>query len=388
MNANDVAPTAEKHPPPAERLLPRGELQRLIDALAARAYRILGPVVEQGAIAYGDVRIVDDLPRGWTDVQQPGSYRLSQRDDDAYFGYSVGPHSWKRYLFPPREIVATAEQTEAGWSFDDASPNEPVQPLAFLGVRACELAAIAVQDRVFLHGPYVDENYRRRREACCIVAVNCTQAAATCFCTSFDTGPECRFGFDLALTELPHGFVVQVGSDLGSEIAAELPCRPISSEELADAAVRRGRAREQTRSLDVANLRDDLLARLEHPHWQDVASRCLSCGNCTLACPTCFCASVNEVTDLTGDRVERERTWTSCFDIDFSYLNGGRVRNSIHSRYRQWLTHKLATWHDQFGQSGCVGCGRCITWCPTGIDLIAEVAALRAPESTVAGGPA
>ncbi len=377
MSALPAATSAPASGP--ESFLPRESLQRLFDALTARGFRVIGPTVDQQAIVYDELRSVDDLPRGWTDVQQPGSYRLARRDDEALFGYVVGPHSWKKFLFPPREVVATAERGEAGWAFGEAAAQGDERPLALVGVRACELAAIAVQDRVFLHGPYVDDAYRRRREACCIVAVNCTQAAATCFCTSMGTGPECRRGFDLALTELADGFVVQAGSPLGQELLGELPSRPAQAGETENAANRRRQAVEQiSRRLDVQGLRDDLLARLEHPHWNNVAERCLSCANCTMVCPTCFCTSVHEVADLAGDRVERERTWSSCFDLDFSYMNGGLVRNGIRSRYRQWLTHKLATWVDQFGESGCVGCGRCITWCPVGIDLTAEVAALRA----------
>lgn len=95
-----------------------------------------------------------------------------------------------------------------------------------------------------------------------------------------------------------------------------------------------------------------------------------------MVCPTCFCTGVEDVTALAGDVTERVRKWDSCFTADFSYQHGGVVRESTKSRYRQWLTHKLSSWVDQFGSSGCVGCGRCITWCPTGIDLTAEVAAI------------
>jgi ferredoxin len=96
-----------------------------------------------------------------------------------------------------------------------------------------------------------------------------------------------------------------------------------------------------------------------------------------MACPTCFCTTVDDVTDLTGSQAVRSRRWDSCFSMDFSYIHGGSVRSSGASRYRQWLTHKLASWQDQFGASGCVGCGRCITWCPVGIDLTEEVEAIR-----------
>lgn len=361
---------------PSPRFLPIEQLQALISALADLGYEVIGPTVEQEAIVYDHIDSVADLPRGWTDLQEPGKYRLVRRDDKALFGYVVGPHSWKKFLFPPLVTVLTADRTESGWQLRAAEEETP--RYAFLGVRACELAAIAVQDRTFLGGEYVDPIYKARREAVFIVAVNCTQAASTCFCTSMGTGPRCAGGFDLALTELSDGFVIEAGSVRGEELLATLSTQSVNERHLADAEMRRQNAVDQiSRRLDTDGIRDLLLTNLNHPRWDDVASRCLSCTNCTLVCPTCFCHSVSEVSDLTGDHVERQRRWDSCFSLDFSYINGGVVRNQIRSRYRQWLTHKLASWIDQFGTSGCVGCGRCITWCPVGIDLTEEVAAIR-----------
>lgn len=359
-----------------EALLDKSRLQTLLDALRSDGFRVIGPTMSQDAIVYDEIGSVDDLPRGWTDVQEPGKYRLERRSDEALFGYVVGPHSWKKYLFPPLATVATADRTEAGWVMN--TPADPAPRYAFVGVRACELAAMRVQDRTFLEGPYVDPIYKARREACLIVAVNCTQAASTCFCTSMKTGPRCTAGFDLALTELPAGFVVETGSDRGRALLARLPVRQATGDELNAGEQARGKAvSDIQRQMDTTGIRDLLLNNLEHPRWNEVATRCLSCTNCTMVCPTCFCSSVTEVSDLQGDHVERERHWDSCFNLDFSYMNGGLVRNNIRSRYRQWLTHKLASWIDQFGTSGCVGCGRCITWCPVGIDLTEEVAAIR-----------
>ncbi|MBI3864134.1 MAG: 4Fe-4S dicluster domain-containing protein [Planctomycetia bacterium] len=356
--------------------LEKCQLQTLFDALRGDGYQVVGPTVSQDAIVYDEIRTVDDLPRGWTDVQEPGKYRLERREDDALFGYVVGPHSWKKYLFPPLTTVAAADRTDAGWAM--STPAAAVPRYAFVGVRACELAAIRVQDRVFLEGPYVDPIYKARREATLIVAVNCTQAAATCFCTSMNTGPRCTAGFDLALTELPAGFIVEAGSDRGTALAARLPLREAGEQDLAQADEVRERAvNDIQRRMNTDGIRDLLLGNLEHPRWNELATRCLSCTNCTMVCPTCFCTSVTEVSDLQGDHVERQRHWDSCFNLDFSYMNGGLVRNNVRSRYRQWLTHKLASWIDQFGSSGCVGCGRCITWCPVGIDLTEEVAAIR-----------
>jgi ferredoxin len=359
-----------------QRYLAKDAFAGLFSALTQRGYEVIGPTIEQEAIVYASIRSVEDLPRGWTDEQGPGKYRLVRRSDDRWFGYVVGPHSWKRYLFPPEATLCEAHRDSAGWHFQ--SPQDDPPKRAFLGVRACEIAAIQVQDRVFLNGAYVDPLYQRRRAESLIVAVNCTQAAATCFCTSMGTGPECRAGYDLALTELAEGFVIEAGTPLGAEILADLTTRPVEPDDSRAAAAARQQAVDQIRRrLNTEGIRDLLLGNLDHPRWDEVAGRCLSCTNCTMVCPTCFCASVSDVSDLSGENVERQRKWDSCFNVDFSYLSGAEVRDQIRSRYRQWLTHKLASWHDQFGTSGCVGCGRCITWCPVGIDLTEEVAAIR-----------
>ena len=359
-----------------ERFLQYDQLQSLLDVLIADRRTIVGPTIEQQAIVYSEITSVDDLPRGWTDDQMPGAYRLKSRNDDACFGYVVGPHSWKQFLFPPVATVATADKTTDGWTMD--TPMEDPPRYAFLGVRACELAAIRIQDRVFLEGGWEDPIYKARRDASLIIAVNCTQAAPTCFCTSMNTGPRCESGFDLAITELVDGFVIESGSVAGSAILDALDTVPASEAQLADGEAARQQTVDQiSRQLDTTDIRDLLLGNLDHARWDEVATRCLSCTNCTMVCPTCFCSTVKDVPDMTGDHVDRQREWDSCFNIDFSYMNGGVVRNDVRSRYRQWLTHKLASWHDQFGQSGCVGCGRCITWCPPGIDLTEEVAAIR-----------
>lgn len=373
--------TSLQSPPIADPLwMDTAGLSDFIRTLQTLGYTVVGPTIDQGAIIYGVIDSVEQLPRGWTDRQEAASYRLERRDDSRYFGFVVGPHSWKQFLFPPSEVVSIAERTANGWEVQAAAKAHP--RYAFLGVRACELAAIGVQDRVFLRPGATDPNYAARRAETLLIAVNCTQAATTCFCHAMRTGPRCGGGFDLALTELDTGFVVEVGTRRGEEIVAGMSLRAASPTELAWAEKGRQTAiDQQTRTLPVDDARDLLLRNLNHPRWDHVAERCLSCANCTMVCPTCFCASVQEVTDLDITRVERERVWDSCFNADFSYMNGGVVRHSIRSRYRQWLTHKLATWFDQFGTSGCVGCGRCITWCPVGIDLTEEVAAFqrRAP---------
>lgn len=368
--------TAEQESRFKERFVSKAAFAALFGLLEERGYLVIGPTVDQEAIVYDEIHSVEDLPRGWTDEQSPGKYRLKQRDDDAYFGYVVGPHSWKRFLFPPQTVLSEANQTDSGWQFRTVEDDAP--KYAFLGVRACELAAIRVQDRVFLSGAYVDPVYERRRTQAFIIAVNCTQAAPTCFCTSMNTGPECTSGFDLALTELEDGFVISAASAEGNEVLDALESSEADIAQLESAQTARQQAVDQIeRRMDTTDIRNLLMSNLEHPQWDDVGSRCLSCTNCTMVCPTCFCSSVQDVSDLTGEHVERHRQWDSCFNFTFSYMNGGNVRENTRARYRQWMTHKLASWHDQFDTSGCVGCGRCITWCPVEIDLTAEVAAIR-----------
>ena len=331
---------------------------------------------------YDRLEKLADLPVGWTDEQEAGSYRLKRREDGALFGYVVGPQSWKKYLHPADVRLFSAQRQ--GETFRILSNHDPPPPgrYAFLCVRACELAAIAVQDRVLLHDRYRDPIYQGRREGIFIVAINCTQSAATCFCTSMGTGPQAHAGFDLALTELlgpdHHRILIEVGSEAGAEVLAELEHFEASDDVEREAEAAVGRARSQIqRRMDTSGIRDLLYSNFDHPRWDDVAQRCLACANCTMVCPTCFCTTVEEVSDVTGDHAERWRRWDSCFTQSFSYIHGGSVRSSAKSRYRQWMTHKLASWIDQFGSSGCVGCGRCITWCPVGIDITEEVGAIR-----------
>ena len=380
-----LAKTAEPSHVGDSFIVEREHLEQLLQALVSRGYEVVGPTLRDGAIVYDHLTSTADLPSGWTDEQSGGTYRLKRRQDQALFGYAVGPHSWKKFLFPPVQRLWQAARNGKGLRIlpeeERAAPK-----YGFFGVRACELNAIAIQDKVFLEGQFVDPGYKARRGDLFVVAVNCGRAGGTCFCASMNTGPKAASGFDLALTELlqdgRHYFLVELGSTRGAEILSRVPHQPANEADKQHAErILDHTTRHMGRQLETLGIKELLYRNYEHPQWDNVTQRCLTCANCTIVCPTCFCTTVEDVTDLTGEHAERWRRWDSCFTVDFSYIHGGSVRASPRSRYRQWMTHKLATWIDQFGVSGCVGCGRCITWCPVGIDITVEAGAIRASNS-------
>ncbi|KAA9378447.1 sulfite reductase subunit A [Microbispora cellulosiformans] len=347
-------------------------LEPLIAELRSRGFAVVGPVVRDGAIRFEEIASAGRLARGVTDDQEPGRYRLRETGDEMIFSFAASPDSAKRYTQPPRQALFRMR----GERIEEAEEEAP--RIALLGVRACDLAAIGVQDRVFLGGRHPDPAYRLRREALLLVAVNCAVPGGTCFCVSMGTGPKVTAGHDIALTELaaPHRFLVEIGSERGEEIVRALPRAPASARDLADAEeVSRRAAGRMGRHVETEGIQERLSAH-DSPRWQQVGARCLTCANCTMVCPTCFCTTVEDSTSLADGTAERVERWDSCFTLGFSEVNGTPVRGSNPGRYRQWLTHKFSTWIDQFGMSGCVGCGRCITWCPVGIDVTEELANL------------
>ena len=356
--------------------LPLAQLPSLVSGLMGLGYQCLGPAEENGTIVMRALESPDGLARGLQAEQAPGRYRLTSDPHNRYFAWANGPQAIKPQTFAPQESLWRVERDAAG-RLQFAAVQPAVVRQAIIGVRACDLAALALQDAHFLREGRRDPHYAQRREHLFLVAVQCAEPAATCFCASTGDGPTPTAGYDLSLAELADGFVAAAGSDKGRAVLAALKLAPATSQQI-EAARQQGvaAAAAQTRRLPGQNLRDVLMSRLEHPRWDAVAARCLACGNCTAVCPTCFCHAEADTPALDGRSSQHVRMWDSCFGESHGHLHGFNVRPDIRSRYRQWLIHKLATWHDQFGRSGCVGCGRCIAWCPVGIDLTEETAAL------------
>jgi sulfhydrogenase subunit beta (sulfur reductase) len=356
----------------------KSALDVLLSHIREAGYQPIGPQAKGNGIVYENLESLEQLPKGYVTEQAPGHFRLIDGGHKRYFDFIPGAQSWKQFLFPARLELLRLRLTGANWEAADSGSASASTAQAFIGVRACELAAIQMQDKVFLRTDFSDPIYRARRSRVFVLAVNCLHPAGTCFCASMSTGPRVQQGFDLCLTELDDIFLVTVGSELGRSVALDLPSEPASAFALSAADNALDLAAQQARSgVDPSRCAEAILENLEHPHWEDVAKRCLSCGNCTLVCPTCFCWDVEDHINLRGTETSRERIWDSCFNPGYSSQAGGNTRPTIRSRYRQWLSHKFSTWRQQFGTLGCVGCGRCVTWCPAGIDTREEVAVLQ-----------
>ncbi|MCP9449138.1 MAG: 4Fe-4S dicluster domain-containing protein [Nitrospira sp.] len=362
---------------------PSADLQHVLDLLSAKGYRIVGPTLREGAVVWDTITRISDLPIGWRDRQEPGRYRLERTGSPEIFGVVHGPQSLKPFVFSPHEPLLRIERAKGGFSVSPQFPKQ--EKIAILGARSCDLAGLSIQDHIFLKGSYRDPPYARRRENLFVIVVHCTRALSTCFCSSMKTGPRAQIGFDLALAELDGVILIEAGSQAGREVMAELSLQPVPEALQAEAAKRIDAcADSQTHLQGQATLPQALYDAHDHHRWDEVASRCLACTNCTMVCPTCFCHTVEDRPTLDRQTTERTRLWDSCFTHEHGYIHGKNIRPTIKDRYRMWLTHKFAAWHNQFGMSGCVGCGRCITWCPVGIDVREEIAALLAPN----GNPA
>jgi ferredoxin len=356
--------------------LARADLDRLFAALGAAGYTCLAPQVDEDVIQYRPLKDAASLPHGWHDRQGPASYRLERTDSVRCFAWADGAQGLKPLNFAPRESLWRAARDASGTLRFEAVTPQPT-PTAVIGVRACDLAALALQDQHFLDGPHPDPYYAARRESLFLVAVHCTHPAQTCFCASTGDGPQAQQGYDIAMFETDDAFLLHAGSEPGRQLIEQLALAEAThAEYLAALAEVQAAARAQTRTLPGRNLRESLFGQLEHPRWEEVGERCLSCGNCTSVCPTCFCHAEGEDPALDGRATTHYREWGSCFTAKHSYVGGWVPRSDTRLRYRQWLTHKLGSWHEQYGRSGCVGCGRCITWCPVGIDLTEEAAAI------------
>jgi ferredoxin len=356
----------------------KGELKELFHTLSG-AYTLVGPVVKDGIIDL-DTMNHDDIPAGFQDIQHPGHYRL-RKEGDNFFSFHPGPHSLKKFLHPSLYIQHSFERSKRT-TLTSGQPGRS-RPYAFIGMRACDIRALSILNMVFKDIDESECGYLGYKEIF-VVAITCARPSDNCFCSSMNSGPEIKSGFDILLTELENEFILERGSEKGKQVCRQLHARPAKPEEL-QAKERQTEACRafMKKKMNVDDLPQFLYSQCESPLWKDAAVRCLACGNCTQVCPTCFCHSSFDLVTISGMKKQnqfsgrRMKKWDSCFSRNFARVHGGNFRLSRSSRYRHWFNHKFGYWLDQFGVSGCVGCGRCITWCPVGIDVTDEMDRLR-----------
>ncbi len=362
-------------------ILKKEDLNYLIFELK-KTHRVIGPKIHNDVIVLSEIDF-DDIPKGYKEQQTAGGYRLIKSDESIVFGFSQGFDSFKRFLNPPKFEVFSFKASKKGFSITTMLNQE--KPLAFFAMRACDRAALRLYDRIFLEGVIRDPHYDLLRHDSIIIALNCLYPGDNCFCASTLTGPEVREGFDLLITELSETLLLESGSHVGERIISKLPCEPATDEDIAEKKLSidrcRGMFKKKIRFNELPML---IYQNLEHQRWLEIAERDLECGNCTQVCPTCFCNSMydsvllsgisKKFTEISGKKI---KVWDSCFSRNFARVHGGNFRLTRKARYRHWFAHKLAYTMEQFGLQGCVGCGRCITWCPVGIDITQELEALR-----------
>jgi sulfhydrogenase subunit beta (sulfur reductase) len=348
----------------------KDQLDVLFDKVQALGYEVIAPKIEEGVLRLGSLDSNKELAKNVLAVQSPGKYHTES--SDLMFSFTHGPDSPKWFLYPSKRKLWKMTTEDGSFELKEAGCES--EKVAFFGIKPCDLASIEVFDRTLMKGEYVDEHYMNMRDKLAVIVANCIEPSGTCFCHSMGTGPKAKGGFDLSLTELSDGFLVESGSKLGDEMLSGVDIRPAKQEDVNEADSKlKGAEDKMGRTLDVTNLKEKLYSNLESPAFREIAKRCLGCANCTNECPTCFCTMYQDVPSLDGKSSERSVAWDSCFTYQFAQVAGGHFRSELWARYRQWMVHKFAYWLDQFGVFGCIGCGRCITWCPVGIDVTESV---------------
>jgi sulfhydrogenase subunit beta (sulfur reductase) len=275
----------------------------------------------------------------------------------------------KAFFFRCREKVANG--------FSPEVPNEGVKPLCIVGAKACDLKGFSILDYVFMDPEYGDPTYRKLRESCLIISSDCTSALETCFCLSVDVKPYPVDGFDLNLSPVDDGYIVETGSEKGRSIVRKY--QEFFIEPTAEQVAQRQRNRtaiidEVTACIEEADVPSvDLLEgrmkrNFESTVWADEAATCVECGACNTICPTCHCFLLYD--QESDGRHGRFRIWDSCLVKDFARVAGGdNPRGALWKRLRNRFDKKFDYFHEVAGQYACTGCGRCITACPGKIDI-------------------
>ena len=284
--------------------------------------------------------------------------------------------NYQSVMTSPRKFVYPPLQ-----SIDQRSLDE-IKGRVVLGIHACDMHAISILDRTFLGG-HKDAYYFQLREKTVTIVFNCNKACKKKypnytlkgFCASMGTGPflKIKEGYDIEVTEIGKQlYLLEPNSKKAKDLIGKNKefKSALKKDLLQKSKMERAALKTFTKELDTKGLPKLLADNLNHLIYRETAdSKCLGCTNCTMVCPTCFCYNIEDSTLYDLKTSKRERYWDSCQEINFAKVHDGNFRETREARLRQFVTHKLSNWMEQYDCLGCVGCGRCMTWCPTNIDL-------------------
>jgi len=334
------------------------DLGKLIEVLKAYGYVTYGYKVSRGAVIFDELRNLEDMPLKYRDVQGPGSYRLIE-------GNGVR-HSFAS----PKEVIHPARQELFNVDSNGGVSYPPIESkkIALVGIKSCDLASIKVMDRILSN----DDSYNARRKEALTIVEECINPGDTCFCGSLGTGPYVSEDFDLAYARIDDDHVLfKYGSRVGLNLVKRLGLKPASEELVNTYSSLMSEAKEKTSPLKfgLSDIENSMLKSMSDVDlWKKLSEKCVGCANCNLVCPTCFCTEFLD--DLKLDNsASRVRFWVGCLSYVYGLVAGTHFRPELYMRYRHFVLHKFLFYRKQIGLVGCVGCGRCITWCPVGIDL-------------------
>lgn len=285
-------------------------------------------------------------------------------------------------ILPPKKLLLPPKEKLFSFSIEDGvvkiKEEKEERKTVLFAVHPCDVNAILLLDKV-MEKDFLDPYYFGKRRGMVLIAMNCTQPRENCFCTSFDTGPELKVGYDLLLSDLGKKYLVEVGTEDGEKLVKGAKLRNAKKEDMKEKKKRINIVKRKIRkAIEIENLEKYLKKNFDHEKWGELKEKCLFCGSCTLVCPTCFCYNVTDFNSHTLRTGERIRNWDSCLTLEFAEVAlGGNFRKERDARIKQRIYHKLDYFKEQFDSLGCVGCGRCIDACVMEIDITEVISAIR-----------
>ncbi|MGD2142982.1 MAG: 4Fe-4S dicluster domain-containing protein [Anaerolineae bacterium] len=294
------------------------------------------------------------------DVEGHVLYRSAESSDEIVFEYERPEISPKEYVLPDTEVILRIEQQGKDVMLEEGlSDHRQV----LFGLRPCDAHGLAVVDALFLEEEPVDKIYQHHRERTVLVGLACPEMWEGCFCTSLGGGPGDATHLDVLLREVDEGYAVEAVTQKGAALLSNLRAEERQGEPSAPAA---GDPVPVTPP-------DEWRPQFKDGMWRRHGERCLSCRICTYVCPTCRCFDVaDRVVEVHPGvtRVERIRVWDACTSTNYRRVAGGHnPRAAKTDRLRNRFFCKFCYYPEDFGPTGCVGCGRCIVSCPVGIDI-------------------